>query len=132
MVADPVTPSNRFAMRGYQADIDRKNVYTGQNYEEKGDLFLAARSQITHVVGTAIPWCWASLGDPEDLAVFIDNGDWNSYQPDYSRQRAGAYPERAYDSIVIDDDPAGRKFEGLIGVQVHVGGPMKSNTATSG
>jgi len=26
---------------------------------------------------------------------------------------------------VIDDDPVGRKFEGLIGVQVHVGGPMK-------
>jgi len=26
---------------------------------------------------------------------------------------------------VIDDDPVGRKFEGQIGVQVHVGPPMK-------
>jgi hypothetical protein len=26
---------------------------------------------------------------------------------------------------VIDDDPVGRAMEGLIGVQVHVGGPMK-------
>jgi hypothetical protein len=28
-------------------------------------------------------------------------------------------------SAVIDDDPANRKMEGLLGVQVHVGGPMK-------
>src|SRR5262249_36490472 len=41
VVPDPVTPSNKFAMRGYQADIDGKNTYTGQNYEEKGRLFLA-------------------------------------------------------------------------------------------
>jgi hypothetical protein len=28
-------------------------------------------------------------------------------------------------SVVIDDDPANRPREGLIGVQVHVGPPMK-------
>ena len=28
-------------------------------------------------------------------------------------------------SEVIDDDPVGRRFDGLIGVQVHVGPPMK-------
>jgi hypothetical protein len=28
-------------------------------------------------------------------------------------------------SVVIDDDPKGRKFDGLLGVQVHVGPPMK-------
>jgi hypothetical protein len=28
-------------------------------------------------------------------------------------------------SITVDDDIAGRKMEGLMGVQVHVGGPMK-------
>ena len=28
-------------------------------------------------------------------------------------------------SVVIDDDAARRKFDGLLGVQVHVGPPMK-------
>jgi hypothetical protein len=28
-------------------------------------------------------------------------------------------------SMVIDDDPVGRATQGLIGVQVHVGPPMK-------
>jgi hypothetical protein len=28
-------------------------------------------------------------------------------------------------SVVVDDDPARRKADGLLGVQVHVGPPMK-------
>src|SRR5262249_24421163 len=52
VIPDPVTPSNKFAMRGYQCDIDGANRYTGQNYEENGRLFLALRGQMTRVVGT--------------------------------------------------------------------------------
>src|SRR5688572_28344461 len=33
------------ALRGYQADIDGKNRYTGQNYEERGRTTLAHRGQ---------------------------------------------------------------------------------------
>src|SRR5215831_20303740 len=51
VVPDAVTPDNRFAMRGYQFDIDGQNRYTGQNYEEKGRLFLAVRGQMTRVPG---------------------------------------------------------------------------------
>src|SRR3954449_502207 len=36
VVPDPVTPANKYAMRGYQCDIDGQNRYTGNNYEEKG------------------------------------------------------------------------------------------------
>jgi hypothetical protein len=28
-------------------------------------------------------------------------------------------------SMLIDDDPAGRKLDGLLGIQVHKGPPMK-------
>src|SRR6185369_16283404 len=38
-----------WAMRGYQADIDGANRYTGQNYEEKGRTFLALRGQMTRL-----------------------------------------------------------------------------------
>src|SRR5271165_4259153 len=78
VVPDAVTPSNKFAMRGYQADIDGKNMYTGQNYEEKGRLFLATRGEVTHVVGGRTPILLSSLGDAKDLAAFI-TPDWNSY-----------------------------------------------------
>ena len=51
VVPDTVTPGNKFAMRGYQCDLDGRKRYTGNNYEEKGRLFLAVRGQVTRVVG---------------------------------------------------------------------------------
>jgi hypothetical protein len=122
VVPDTVTPSNKFAMRGYQADIDGKNIYTGQNYEEKGRLFLATRGQVTHVVGGRKPIVLSTLGD--DLAKFV-TADWNSYHLIIRGNVLAHILNGHLMCVVIDDDAAGRRFEGLIGVQVHVGGPMK-------
>ena len=70
------------------------------------------------------PVVLSSLGDPKDLAAFI-TPDWNSYhltiRGNVLMHMLNGHPM----SVVIDDDPAGRNLKGLIGVQVHVGGPMK-------
>jgi len=124
VVTDAVTPDNRFAMRGYQFDIDGQNRYTGQNYEEKGRLFLAVRGQMTHVVGGRKPIILSSVGDPKDLAAFIST-DWNAVHI-VARGNMLIHALNGHlMSIVIDDDAANRTSGGLIGVQVHVGGPMK-------
>ena len=34
-----------YALKGYQSDIDGKNQYTGQNYEERGRCIIAFRGQ---------------------------------------------------------------------------------------
>ena len=96
VVPDAVTPANKFAMRGYQADIDGRNQYTGQNYEEKGRLFLAVRGQITRVTGGSKPVVLSTIGDPKDLAAFI-NESWNYRTPDRPRQCAGSHCERPCD-----------------------------------
>ncbi|MDP9170354.1 MAG: DUF1080 domain-containing protein [Acidobacteriota bacterium] len=124
VVPDTVTPSNKFAMRGYQADIDGRNVYTGQNYEEKGRLFLGTRGLITHVVGDRKPVILGSLGDPKDLAAFI-TPDWNSYHLIIRGNVLVHILNGHTMCVVIDDDAPNRMSAGLIGVQVHVGGPMK-------
>ena len=111
-------------MRGYQADIDGKNVYTGQNYEEKGRLFLALRGQMTHVLSGQKPIVLASLGDAKELAAFI-NSDWNSYHLIIRGNTLIHILNGHLMSVVIDDDAPNRALEGLIGVQVHVGPPMK-------
>jgi Domain of Unknown Function (DUF1080) len=72
-VPDLVTPGNKFVLRGYQADIDGRDQYTGQNYEEKGRLFLAMRGQVTHVLWTQKPIILASLGDIQELAASMRN-----------------------------------------------------------
>ncbi len=124
VVPDRVTPSNRFAMRGYQFDIDGRNRYTGQNYEEKGRLFLALRGQMTHVLGTQLPIVSASTGDIEQLAGFITR-DWNPVHIIARGNIVIHILNGHLMSQVIDDDPEGRMLEGEIGVQVHVGPPMK-------
>ena len=124
VVPDKVVPENKFVMRGYQADIDGRNSYTGQNYEEKGRLFLALRGQMTHVVGGQKPIILASLGDAKELAAFI-NSDWNSYHLIVRGNTLIHILNGHLMSMVIDDDAVNRTSEGLIGVQVHVGPPMK-------
>jgi hypothetical protein len=123
VVPDSVTPANRFAMRGYQCDIDGQNRYTGNNYEEKGRLFLSVRGQLTHVTGTRRPVILSRLGENQELASRINEG-WNAVHI-VARQNLLIHNINGQlMSMVIDDDPR-RERKGLIGVQVHVGGPMK-------
>ncbi len=42
-------PEIHWAMKGYQADIDAEQKYTGQIYEERGRGFLAMRGQAARV-----------------------------------------------------------------------------------
>jgi Domain of Unknown Function (DUF1080) len=124
VVPDKVTPDNRFAMRGYQFDIDGQDRYTGQNYEEKGRLFLALRGQMTHVVGGRKPIILSTLGEAKELAAFITK-DWNSIHLIIRGNMLIHTLNGHVMSVVVDDDLPNRAAEGLIGVQVHVGGPMK-------
>lgn len=123
VVPDKVTPENRFAMRGYQCDIDGQNRYTGNNYEEKGRLFLAVRGQMTHVTGTRLPVVLSRVGDNKEVAAILKDG-WNAVHIIAQGKVLIHNINGQLMSMVIDDDP-NRQRKGLIGVQVHVGGPMK-------
>jgi hypothetical protein len=124
VVPDPVTPTNKFAMRGYQFDIDGANRYTGQNYEEKGRLFHALRGQVTHVVGGQKPILLSAIGDTAALSEFITK-DWNSVHLIIRGNTLIHMLNGHLMCVVIDDDAPNRMLKGEIGVQVHVGPPMK-------
>jgi hypothetical protein len=124
-------PDQPWLMRGYQADIDgsARNRpplrHTGQNYEERGRTFLARRGEIVRVDASAKPAVIANLGDANELAAFIKNEDWNEYHL-IARGNVLVHILNGHVmSVVVDDDPANRRLEGLLGVQVHVGPPMK-------
>lgn len=115
----------KWLLRGYQADIDGANKYTGQNYEERGRTFLAMRGQVTHVADGTGATMIASLGNADDLKQWIKADDWNEYHLIVRGNVLIHILNGHLMSEVIDDDAAHRKMEGLIGVQVHVGPPMK-------
>jgi 3-keto-disaccharide hydrolase len=114
----------KWLLRGYQADIDGADKYTGQNYEERGRTFLAMRGQVTHVDASG-PTVIASLGTADELKAFIRPNDWNEYHLIIRGNVLIHILNGHIMSEVIDDDTVNRKFDGLIGVQVHVGPPMK-------
>jgi hypothetical protein len=114
-----------WAMKGYQADIDGANRYTGQNYEEKGRTFLALRGQVTRIVEGQTPQIIGSLGATNELLSVIKTNDWNEYHLIVSGYVMTHVLNGRVMSVVIDEDATNRKFDGMLGVQVHVGPPMK-------
>jgi hypothetical protein len=120
-----------FALRGYQADIDgeRKNRgdtrHTGNNYEERGRTFMALRGQITRAEAGGKRTVIGSLGEYKDLAQFIRNGDWNEFHLIVRGNVITHILNGHVMCVLIDDDAEHRRADGLLGVQVHVGPPMK-------
>lgn len=120
-----------FALRGYQADIDGQSRnagdlrHAGQNYEERGRTFLARRGQVARLEPGKQPQVVASLGETKELAAFIKNDDWNELHL-VARGNVLIHILNGHTmSVVVDEDARERRLEGLLGVQVHVGPPMK-------
>lgn len=130
-----------YALRGYQADIDGGNRYTGQNYEERKRTTLAYRGQKTQI--TSAPDSIASiggyvhnnawkglvlveeLGDRAALGNLIKKGEWNTIHIVAKGNLMKHYVNGTLMSEVLDADAKNRKSSGLLGFQVHVGPPMK-------
>jgi hypothetical protein len=137
-----VFPEVPNALRGYQADIDGKNNYTGQNYEERGRTTLAYRGEKVIVNSQPNPnevgslranvknnaWTvrevTGSLGDRDSLRSVIKSNDWNTCHIIAKGNRLQHYINGVLMSDVTDNDEVNRKLSGLLGVQVHVGPPM--------
>ena len=132
-----------FALKGYQLDIDGANRYTGQNYEERGRTTLAYRGQKTVIKaqngenskGTLQSKiknnAWTeltvkgSLGESDALLQKIESEDWNTCRLVARGNRLRHYINGVLMSDVTDNDTVNGKLKGLLGVQVHVGPPMK-------
>lgn len=118
-------PGIPYALKGYQADIDGKNAYTGLNYEERGRGFLAKRGENTILKDGKEPQLVASLGDGDSLKNLIKPGDWNKILIIAKGNSLKHYINGVLMSETTDNDASKRKSKGLLGLQAHVGPPMK-------
>jgi len=114
----------RWVLKGYQADIDFANQYTGQLYEERGRGFLAMRGQMTHLQ-PGKKRVIANLRTSDDLKALIKTNDWNQLHIIARGNRLTHILNGHLMAEAVDDDPAARSMGGLIGFQMHTGPPMK-------
>jgi type 1 glutamine amidotransferase len=126
------------ALRGYQADINGANTYTGSNYEERKRTTLASQGEQTVLPPVqdslqanirSNQWApkqvIASLGSTAELRAVIKTDDWNECKIVANGNHLQHYINGVLMSDVTDNDKVNRRFSGLLGVQVHVGPPMK-------
>ena len=118
-------PDIKWAMKGYQADIDGEQRFTGQIYEERARGFLALRGQFTYIGEGKKPGIAGSLGDSAELKSLIKDADWNDLHLIARGNTLIQILNGRVMSMLIDDDTANRKLAGLLGIQVHLGPPMK-------
>lgn len=118
-------PDVKWALQGYQHDIDGKDQWSGQNYEERGRTFLAYRGQSVVMNPGKPPELARELGDRAELQKKILKEEWNQVHIIANGNLLQHYINGVLMAEVRDEDPEKRRMNGLIGVQVHVGPPMK-------
>jgi hypothetical protein len=115
-----------WVMKGYQADIDYQNQYTGQIYEERGRGFLAMRGQAVYADAGARPRVIGALQrSAGELKALIKPDDWNQVHLIARGATIVQILNGSVSSMLVDDDLKNRALGGLVGLQMHVGDPMK-------
>ena len=129
------------ALRGYQCDIDGANRYTGMNYEERRRTTIARQGQrvvLDPVEDPSAPLSayiennrWTktivkdTLANVDSLKSTLKPNEWHRVHLIVKGNRMQHYINGVLVSDVTDNDTINRRSSGLLGVQVHVGPPMK-------
>ena len=116
----------KWVLKGYQADLDFDNRWTGQLYEERGRGFLALRGQATQLVeGREKARALGDLESGDALKALVKVNDWNQFHVIARGSTLVHVLNGHVMALVVDDDAKLRALGGLIGFQMHTGPPMK-------
>ncbi len=115
----------KWVLKGYQADMDFVNTHTGMLYEERGRGIMATRGQMTLAEPGKTARVIGNLADGNHLKGYININGWNQFHIIARGNTLTHILNGHVTAIMIDDDPEKRSLEGLLGLQIHVGPPMK-------
>ena len=118
----PLPEIGPFVLTGYQCDVvQNRNDYNGMLYEERGRRILAHTGEKVVVDPTGQPWVVGSVGAIKNFAP----DEWHDYRVLVIGNHHQHWIDGVMTADVVDHDEKGRRLDGLVGVQVHVGPPMK-------
>jgi hypothetical protein len=116
----------KWNMRGYQADFDYANKYTGQLYEQGTSRGIVAwRGQVVETDQGKKPRLLATLGSSDELKSFIKPGEWNQYEVIADGNTLIHIINGHVMAVLVDTDPAFSQSKGLIGFEIEGGGVLK-------
>jgi hypothetical protein len=119
----------KWVLKGYQADMDISNGYTGNLHEERGRMpghvVLAPRGMLTRITDGPKYKTVATIGDATLLRGIVNVGGWNTYHIIGRGPVMIQILNGQLISATIDEDTKNFVPEGLVGFQMHVGPPFK-------
>ena len=116
----------KWNLKGYQADFDYNNRYTGQLYEQDSDRgIIAWRGQVVATEPGKKPRLLASLGNPDDLKSFIKPGEWNQVEIIADGHTLIHIVNGHVMATLIDTDPKYYQAKGLIAFEIEGPGNLK-------
>jgi hypothetical protein len=128
-----------FVMKGYQADFENQNRFTGMFFEENGRMFMAYPGEYVTVkpLGALTAEEAAKKNKPkarldkvkfatteESFSHIKDPTDWHSMTIIARGNTFVHILDGRVMSVAVDEDTANFKKSGLLGIQVHQGPPM--------
>lgn len=115
----------RWVLRGYQADLDFPNQFTGQIHDEAGRNIMAPRGQFVRAAGNGVFKFIATVADPNELPATLAINGWNTYHIIARGPTLIHVINGRVTAILIDEDAENKDLEGRLGFQMHTGGPFK-------
>ncbi|MGC4019484.1 MAG: DUF1080 domain-containing protein [Muricomes sp.] len=119
----------KWVLKGYQADLDIGNGFTGNLHEERGrkpgHVVLARRGEVTRITEGPKYKVLATIGDNKMLRGVVNVQGWNTYHIIARGPVMIQILNGQMISATIDEDVKNFTPEGVIGFQMHVGPPFK-------
>lgn len=114
-----------FVLKGYQADIDFENRWTGQLYEERGRAFLALPGQATALTADK-PRIFGEVTPADAVKAAVKVGGWNTLHVIARKELVVHAVNGKVSAVFFDGDAKARPTAGFIGLQLHTGPPMRA------
>lgn len=123
-----VEGGGRWAVGGYQADIERTNKHMGILYEERGRGIIAKRGEKVRLVITDDGFkkeVIGSVGDPTEIVEGVKPGEWQELEIVAEGNRLEHKINGRTTALVFDEDKSHSSQSGIVALQVHRGPAMK-------
>ena len=113
-----------FVVGGYQADIDATGGFAGILYEERGRGILVPRGDKVVIDPKGAKSKVGSLGDSKEIIAGYKAGEWNEYLIIAKGNHIQQFLNGKQTIDLVDHQEDKRALEGILALQIHVGGPM--------
>jgi hypothetical protein len=116
----------KWNMKGYQADFDYGNKYTGQLYEQSSPRGIVAwRGQVVGTSEGKKPRLLSTLGSSDELKSYIKAGDWNQFEVIADGNTLIHILNGHVMAVLVDNDPTFSQSKGLIAFEIEGPGVVK-------